>query len=475
MSKTYFVYLSLTWLAVMACMTAFAPLAEHLLLFATLFCLGHVLMIFLVLKFPAEIEDTNAFVCIIVLGILARIFFVPYPVGNDVYRYIWEGYIQINGFNPYSYPPDSQALANIARVGEIFPVWQKINHPNLSAVYPPVCQLIFRMLAWLGPNPLFFKMAMVAFDIGTMIVLILIIRHRNFPPSRLMIYCANPLVLLYIAGEGHLDIIMIFFLCLAMYLILCKKTHAIGFLSLGLAILSKYLAVVVVPFLVNAENKKKSLTVLIPLLLYLPYIDAGTGIFQSLGEFASKFHYNDSIAALTRYFFNDLYLFVTIIFLLICISWIYFFVHDQLRSIYLASGCLLLFLPTLHPWYLLLITPLLVFFHSYAWLYLQAAVVFTFPVIAIEFYTGVFQEIAWLKLLEYIPFYGLLIIGLFKDTYFVRDKSYATPESISVIIPTLNEADGISRCLTTLSNRTALKEVIVADGGSTDKTKEKNK
>ena len=116
--------------------------------------------------------------------------------------------------------------------------------------------------------------------------------------------------------------------------------------------------------------------------------------------------------------------------------------------------------------------PLLVFFPSYAWLYLQAAIVFTFPVVAVEYGTGVFQEIAWLKLFEYIPFYGLLIIGLFKDTYLVRDKSYATPKSISAIIPTLNEADGISRCLTSLKNRTALKEVIVADGGSTDNTKE---
>ena len=83
-----------------------------------------------------------------------------------------------------------------------------------------------------------------------------------------------------------------------------------------------------------------------------------------------------------------------------------------------------------------------------------------------------FPSYAWLELFEYIPFYGLLIIGLCKDTYLVRDTSYGTPKSIFAIIPTLNEGDGISRCLKSLENWTALKEVIVADGGSTDSTKE---
>jgi hypothetical protein len=88
-----FYVLSIIWLCNMACMVAIAPLARHLLLFVTLFCLGHVLMIFLVLKLSAETKGSNAFVLIIVLGIFARLFFLPYPVGNDVYRYVWKGYI----------------------------------------------------------------------------------------------------------------------------------------------------------------------------------------------------------------------------------------------------------------------------------------------------------------------------------------------------------------------------------------------
>ena len=150
------------------------------------------------------------------------------------------------------------------------PSGSKSTMPEFSAAYPPVALLLFRFFAWLNPDPFFFKSAMIGFDIGVMILLMLMIKHRGVLPSRLLLYAANPLILLYISGEGHLDIIQVFFLCLALYLILCKKSPATGFLMLGLAILSKYLALVALPFLVNGENRTKSLAVLIPLILYIP-------------------------------------------------------------------------------------------------------------------------------------------------------------------------------------------------------------
>jgi rSAM/selenodomain-associated transferase 2 len=466
-----FILLSFIWLATMAAMVIMAPLGKHALLFSALFCLGHVLMVLMVWLFPAGLTPKMALAGIFALGILARLIFLPYPLANDVFRYVWEGCIQNLGFNPFNDSPLSPALAEIAR-GDLYAIWRQISHPEFSAAYPPVPMLIFRVLARLTPDPFYYKTVMIIFDIGVMIVLMLMIKRLGAAPSKFLFYAANPLMLVYIAGEGHLDIIQVFFLCLAIYLIIVKKYQAWGFLMLGLAVLSKYFAVISLPFLVNVDNRKKCLAVFIPLLLFIPFMDAGLGIFQSLGVLVANFHYNDSLTVLIRMLFGDLHLAATAGLLLICLAWVYIFVHDQLRGVYLALGCALLFLPTLHPWYLVLLTPLLVFFPSRAWLYLQAAVVFTFPVIAIEYKTGVFQEIHWLKLLEYLPFYGFLIWGLFRDGYLVRDKSFAGSNSISAIIPTLNEADSLKRCLKSLKNRTALKEIIVTDGGSTDGTRE---
>jgi glycosyltransferase involved in cell wall biosynthesis len=120
---------------------------------------------------------------------------------------------------------------------------------------------------------------------------------------------------------------------------------------------------------------------------------------------------------------------------------------------------------------MILIAPFLVFFPSRAWLYLQTAVVITFFVSAVELNTGVFQEISWLKLIEYLPFYGLLLVGLFRGGFLLRDKSYPTPTCISAVIPTLNESESLVRCLESLKDRTALNEIIVADGGSIDGTR----
>ncbi len=464
-----FILLCFIWLVTMGAMVIMAPLGKHAFLFSVLFCLGHVLMVLMVWLFPAELTSKMALAGIFALGILARLIFLAYPVGNDVFRYVWEGCIQNLGFNPFNYSPLSPALAEIAR-GDLYTIWQQINHPEFSAAYPPVALLFFRFFAWLNPDPFFFKAVMIGLDIGVMIVLVLMIKQRGVLPSRLLFYAANPLILLYISGEGHLDIIQVFFLCLALYLILCKKSPVAGFLMLGLAILSKYFALVALPFAVNAENRTKSLAVLIPLILYIPFMDAGGDIFQSLGEFGSHFHYNDSMAVLIRYLFGGHYLFVSICLLGTCLVWMYLFVHDELRSVYLALGCLLVFLPTLHPWYLVLIAPFLVFFPSRAWLYLQAAVIFIFPTSAIEFNTGVFQEISWLKLFEYVPFYGLLLDGLFRGGFLLRDKSYPKPTCISAVIPTLNESGSLIRCIESLQNRTALNEIIVADGGSIDGT-----
>ena len=464
-----FMILCFIWLATMGAMVIMAPLGKHALLYSMLFGLGHVLMVLMVWLFPAGLTSKRALVSILLLGILARLIFLRYPVANDVFRYVWEGYIQNQGFNPYVFAPLSPALTEIAR-GELYPIWQQINHPEFSAAYPPVVLLLFRILAWLNPDPFFFKAVMIGFDIGVMIILMLMIKQRGVLPSRLLLYAANPLILLYISGEGHLDIIQVFFLCLSLYLILWKKSPVTGFLMLGLAILSKYFALAALPFLVSGENRTKSLAVLIPLIFYIPYMDAGTGIFRSLAEYGTHFHYNDSMTVLIRYLFGGHYVPISICLLGICLVWVYLFVHDQLRSVYLALGCLLVFLPTLHLWYLALIAPFLVFFPSRAWLYLQMAVAFTFSVNAIEFNTGVFREISWLKLFEYVPFYSLLLYGLFKDGFLFQGKTYAKPRSISAVIPTLNESKSLVRCLESLKNRTALNEIIVADGGSIDGT-----
>ena len=105
MKKTHFYLFCLIWLADMTALVALGPVGRNTLAFSVLYCLGHILMILMVLQFPAGLTNRKAFILIFILGVAARLFFLPYPAGNDVFRYVWEGYIQGQGINPYVYAP----------------------------------------------------------------------------------------------------------------------------------------------------------------------------------------------------------------------------------------------------------------------------------------------------------------------------------------------------------------------------------
>jgi rSAM/selenodomain-associated transferase 2 len=465
--RTFF-FLCLLWFVDMAALAAIGPLGRHLAASMLLYAMGFILLIALVRRFPENIKPTRAWILVFALGVCGRLLFLTYPPGNDIFRYIWEGAVQHHGLNPYAIPPDSPSAVRLA-VGELGSVWEKINHRWLTAVYPPAAMLLFRLLAAISPSAFFFKAVFILFDLGVMALLVRVLSHRGLPAARLLLYAANPLVIVFTAGEGHLDVVQVFFLVLGCVLLQHRKIAG-GASALGMAAMSKYLSAVAAPFLMGRGNGVKHLAVFAPLLLFIPYLDAGWGIFGSLAEFGARMHYNDSIAALFRECLGPAALPALAGLLFLCLAWVWLSVDDPLHSAFMAVGCVLLFLPTLHPWYLVLIAPFLCVFPSRAWLYLQAAALFTFPVMAGELRTGLFQEISWLKLPEYLPFYGLLLWGIVRQGYLVRERRFAAPVSISVVIPVLNEAAHIERCLSAIPVGAPVCEVIVADGGSTDET-----
>jgi rSAM/selenodomain-associated transferase 2 len=465
---TFFFILCGLWLIDMAALAALGPLGSRLPAAMILYGLGFILLVALVRWFPETLKPHHAWVLVVALGVSARLLFIPYPPGNDIFRSIWEGHVQNHGINPYLVPPDSPSLDHLAQ-GRLDVIRDGVNHAWLTAAYPPAALLLFRLMAWFSPSVFFFKAVFVLFDLGVMVVLMRLLAARGLPASRMLFYAANPLVIVFIAGQAHLDVLQVFFLCLSCLLFVQSRAAA-GGLSMGIAVMSKYISAAAAPFLLKLEYRWKNLAFLIPLLLYLPFLSAGWGVLSSLSFFGSAMHYNDSIAHILRFALGPLSLPVLMALLFICLAWVFLTVDDLLRGVYLAVGCLLLFLPTLHPWYLVLAAPFLCFFPSGAWVYLQAAMLFTFPVTATELTGGGFYEIGWLKAVEYIPFYGLLILGLLRNTQLASSRRYDAPESISVIIPTFNEAGHIGACLSSVAVGGSVREVIVADGGSTDAT-----
>jgi glycosyl transferase family 2 len=443
------------------------PVGKHGNIFAVTYVFSFLCLWGIIHYFPKRWDSIKAFWPILLFCLILHTFFVWFPPSFDVNRYVWEGFLQIQGVNPYVMSPMNEALLHL-RGDKMAVVWEHINHKDLTAAYPPVALLAFRLMAMIQPSPLFFKIVILVLDVAVLLPLSFIISRRGIPYKRLLWYGANPLLLVFIAGEGHFDSMMVFFLCLGVSGLLAKNNR-IGFFCLGCAVLTKFFAIIAVPFLFRADNWKKGHWMLLPLISYLPFMDAGGALFQSLFSFGLDFHYNDGLTSLLRTFSGEYTVWLSVFILACGLTGTFLLIHDPIRSVFWALGWLLICLPTLHPWYLVVILPLAAIFSSAPWIYLSGAMAVTFSVLAIEYRTGQFQEIHWLKILEYTPFYFLLGWGLFRHSISVNG-SFDPVRTIAAIIPTYNEQEQIAACMEALFSQPNISQVIVADGGSTDQT-----
>jgi hypothetical protein len=141
---------------------------------------------------------------------------------DDYYRYLWDGAVTVNGFNPYRYAPlDIQqyrtGIQNIPRrLGELAEraggIVEHINYPWLCTIYPPIAQAGFALAGLISPFSLMaWRLVLMGFDLAA---LWLIVRQR-LPGVALIIYWWNPLLIKETYNSGHLDIMLIPFLLMA--------------------------------------------------------------------------------------------------------------------------------------------------------------------------------------------------------------------------------------------------------------------
>jgi hypothetical protein len=119
---------------------------------------------------------------------------------NDIWRYVWEGRVVLAGFNPYQLAPNAAAPKHLRDAI----VWPQVDQPASTAVYPPLAQLLFALMASLGLGVLGFKLLFAAADLGVIALLL-----RRFGPVVALTYAWNPLVIYSFAGGGHYDSLFI--------------------------------------------------------------------------------------------------------------------------------------------------------------------------------------------------------------------------------------------------------------------------
>ena len=221
---------------------------------------------------------------------------------NDIYRYLWDGKVSLNGVNPYRYAPADPALAHLHDGLHGF-----IGYPLVHTVYPPAAQLIFIPMRFLAGESLILARAILGlFFLGSLAAAAGLLRLAGLDRRLLLIFAWNPLVLKEFADSGHIDTAAVFFLMVSIWM-LYRGKEALSGAALAAASLVKFYPLFAFPFLFW-RSRRRPLFVLAAaatsLLLYLPFISAGKAALGSLGTYLRYWLFNHGPYALWEYLFN---------------------------------------------------------------------------------------------------------------------------------------------------------------------------
>lgn len=439
------------------------------------------------LLFPRGLGRKRGAVLILSISLLCRLLLLPHPPSDDLYRYLWEGRILAAGLSPYSHPPvaaDDPAADRFRDPGD--PIWTGINHPEMTAIYPPLTSVGLAVIASTWYTPLAVKLVIVLFDLGTLALLLLLLHRRRLSQRLALLYAVNPVVLIGFAGQGHLDAAQ-GLLVLGAILLYRRKRWAWMFLLAGLAVQVKYVAILGWPFLLRRDNIRLAwiapLAALAPLAVFLGL--EGPAVFDSLIAFGREFAFNGPVHAVLRLLLGGIVPAAAFcrLLLLPLLGFAYWRFHprrngsacpDPLHGWLFVFCAFLLFSPTVHFWYLAWILPLLAVRPSVSWLALSGTAAFTFVAVGRQYSSGEWSYPHWALIAVWAIPLLLMLAGLPRVwRRFRGGMKWPAPGGVSVVVPAIDEAERIGDCIEALHADPAVREIIVVDGGSSDDTVEK--
>jgi hypothetical protein len=221
-------------------------------------------------------------------------------LSTDIYRYVWDGMVQHAHVSPYRYVPGDAALRALQeRHREIF---ENINRRNYAhTIYPPVAQMIYWVVTLFSQTVRGMKVAMVGFECVTAGALIALLRLMGRRSTDVLLYAWCPLLVWEIGGSGHVDAAILCFVTLAMLFRYREQPVWTG-LFLGLAVMTKFYPLVLLPALYRKGDWKMPATLLAVCAAgYAAYCSVGKLVFGFLGGYA----YEEGLDNGKRFFLLD--------------------------------------------------------------------------------------------------------------------------------------------------------------------------
>jgi len=322
---------------------------------------------------------------------------------DDVWRYLWEGHAGAVGLDPLTTPPDAleeyelaltsprlhERLYNDPALSEIF---DNVSYRRLPSPYGHAAHAVFRISHAIAPASLLvWKLLMVAFDAGTILLLLALCGRLRLGTWPVLAYAWNPLVIKELAGSAHLDAILVFLLVAAVYAAVRSSGKSAGIL-LALATLVKPVPLALSPGFFKRFGWAGVLGSLgaLALLLWQPPL--------GMKAYAAHWSFNPALARFLPPGRLWALLLPAVATGAVALYW---YLRDDRSPRALLSqalwilGSFLLTTPMLAPWYLTWILPFAALRRAWFWLVLSGT-----SFLSYHAYLGM-KEHAWVAALEF--------------------------------------------------------------------------
>ncbi len=231
------------------------------------------------------------------LGLRLALLSLPPLLSEDIWRYVWDGAMQLAGLNPYQHAPASTALDAVA-TGPLVELRGRIGHPEVPTIYPPAAQVGFALGGLFGPSERWLRALWVLCEGVTIAGLWVWLRALGRRPQAVALYAFAPLTMLETAVGGHVEALGVCALVLAGALLATGRGARAG-AALGVAVLTKLLPIAALPALLFARRwRALSAFVVTGLALTLPYLLSGPRFMSGLRAFSHRWRANEGGFAL---------------------------------------------------------------------------------------------------------------------------------------------------------------------------------
>ena len=371
------------------------------------------------------------------ITVLFRLCFISSTpaLSDDYFRFIWDGRLFANGYNPFQYLP-SQVPEHIFSSSNLTAeLLDGLNSPDYYSVYPSVMQYIFGAACYLFPNDIqtsiiFMRAVIIISEVSSCYLIIKLLQHFKQPVSKVLLYALNPLVIIELTGNLHFEAVMIFFLLLFFYLLVSKK-HLLAGIVLALSISTKLIPLILLPLLIKRLSPKQFVLLSIvciatAILLYLPFYDADVlfNMYKSIELYFQHFEFNASVFYVIRAIgfatkgYDIISIAGKVLPIVFILSFVFILLKTKINSSakLIKTSVLILFIYyalalIVHPWYVSLLLVLGIFTQYRFTILWTALISFTY----ITYATIPYQENYWVVFTEYACVYSLFAIELIKQ------------------------------------------------------------